>query len=266
MNYKILKIFSCAILTFLLFSIAFIDAGCNSQKYNTFESEYFIFQVSLEDEKAIIIGLTDRGKEQEYLIIPEFLNGFRVKAISEYVVSVGQAKKAYKDWKSIGYNSENLKKVYINFDIEIHNCYLSAGIISKSNCPHFERLIYIKNNTLVDSSDRVNNTLRTSLIGSKNHAIHVSAANVSYFYNYENSPNDNYYWIDDYDYGKKIEFIPPEPSRSGYVFGGWYKESECINKWDFNIDALPNVLYDEWSNKIYQETKLYAKWIEIGGY
>ncbi len=259
------KKFSCIILTLLLFSFIFVGAGCTSQKYKTFESEYFIFQVSLEDEKAIIIGLTDSGKEQEYLIIPEFLNGFRIKAISEYVVSVGQAKKLYEDWKSIGYNSENLKRVYINSDIEIYNRYLSVGIISKSNCPHFERLIYIKNNTLVDSSDRLNNTLRTSLIGSKNHAIHISAANVSYFYNYENSPNDNYYWIDDYAYGKKIEIIPPVPTRDGYTFDGWYKESECVNAWNFNIDALPSVLYDEAGNKIYQETKLYAKWIEIGG-
>ena len=265
MKNKILKIFSCAILTFLLFSIAFIDAGCNSQKYNTFESEYFIFQVSLEDEKAIIIGLTDIGKEQEYLIVPQFLNEFRVEAISEVVFNTEQLEKIYGNWKRIGYASKNLKRIYINSDVKIYNAYLSDGIISKADCPNFERLIYINNNPLVDSIDRLNNALRTSLIGSKTHTIYISAANVSYYYNYANSPNDNYYWIDDYDYGKKIEFIPPEPTRGGYEFAGWYKESECINAWDFNIDVLPSALYDEWGNKIYQETNLYAKWIEYGG-
>lgn len=58
-------------------------------------------------------------------------------------------------------------------------------------------------------------------------------ANVSYFYNYDNAVNDGYYWIDDYDYGDKIEYIPKDPVRDGYVFSGWYKETECINRWNF---------------------------------
>ena len=86
-------------------------------------------------------------------------------------------------------------------------------------------------------------------------------ANVSYYYNYENAPNDGYYWIDNYNYGETIEYIPAIPVRDGYTFGGWYKETECINAWDFEIDTLPEVQYDEEEMEIYQETKLYAKWI-----
>lgn len=71
-------------------------------------------------------------------------------------------------------------------------------------------------------------------------------------------PNDGYYWID--NYGGKIEYIPPIPERDGYAFDGWYKESDCINKWDFETDALPQAQVDDQGQEIYQETKLYAKW------
>ncbi|SFQ18314.1 Listeria/Bacterioides repeat-containing protein [Butyrivibrio proteoclasticus] len=40
---------------------------------------------------------------------------------------------------------------------------------------------------------------------------------------------------------------PTPPTRSGYVFGGWYKEAECINAFDWNTAILEN-------------TTLFAKW------
>lgn len=50
---------------------------------------------------------------------------------------------------------------------------------------------------------------------------------------------------------KKGDFAvaPTEPSRSGFTFGGWYKETECTNKWEFSVD------------KVTARTVLYAKWI-----
>ena len=83
-------------------------------------------------------------------------------------------------------------------------------------------------------------------------------ANVSYHLNYG---EDNYYYIDYYENGEKIYYIPPLPQRGGYTFGGWYKESDCINAWNFETDTLPQAQYDENEKEIYQETKLYAKWI-----
>ena len=92
--------------------------------------------------------------------------------------------------------------------------------------------------------------------------IKVCKANTSYMFNYENSPNDDYFFIRDYEYGEKIESVPYEPIREGYTFDGWYKEPECINAWNFETDTLPETLYNENSEEVYQETKLYAKWIE----
>jgi uncharacterized repeat protein (TIGR02543 family) len=45
---------------------------------------------------------------------------------------------------------------------------------------------------------------------------------------------------------------PADPTRSGYLFGGWYKEVTCTGSaWNFNDAVIPNMT-------------LYAKWIELG--
>ena len=61
-------------------------------------------------------------------------------------------------------------------------------------------------------------------------------ADVAYMFNYVNSPNNNYFFINNFEYGGKIEDTPYEPLRAGYAFEGWYKEAECINAWDFEED------------------------------
>lgn len=76
-------------------------------------------------------------------------------------------------------------------------------------------------------------------------------ANVSYHLNYD---ENNYYYIDYYENGEKILYIPPEPQRDGYAFGGWFKEADCINQWDFDADTVQ-------ISEEAQEIQLYAKWI-----
>lgn len=87
-------------------------------------------------------------------------------------------------------------------------------------------------------------------------------ANVAYMFNYAEAPNNNYFFINNFEYGGKIEDTPYEPLREGYTFGGWYKEAECINAWDFEEDTLPVEIKNEEGETVYQETKLYAKWIK----
>lgn len=76
-------------------------------------------------------------------------------------------------------------------------------------------------------------------------------ANVCYNLNYD---ENNYYYIDYYENGEKISYIPPIPQRDGYTFGGWFQEADCINQWNFDTDTL------EISEET-QEMKLFAKWI-----
>ena len=42
--------------------------------------------------------------------------------------------------------------------------------------------------------------------------------------------------------------IPSDPTKTGYVFGGWYKEAACTNVWNFS------------SNAVTADITLYAKW------
>ena len=89
----------------------------------------------------------------------------------------------------------------------------------------------------------------------------IKKANTSYLFNYEGAANDGYFFINSFECGGKIENTPYEPKREGYTFGGWYKEPECINAWNFDEDKLPEAKQDEEGNAEFVETKLYAKWV-----
>ena len=237
-----------------LIIICITSLGCDEDWFTNFfvkrannallESEYFIYICDEEDGVAQIMGLTDKGKEQEYLIIPEKIEGFSVTHIG---YGNGIFATAIIEKFGVGHanlQSENLKKVFF-----INNVIIDEGFGKLLDCPLLEGVFFI-------SEKYYRLPLSYSNINGWNQVV----SNVSYFYNYDIAPNDNYYWIDNYDYGEKIEFVPPEPTREGYIFDGWYKESECINKWDFGVDTLPQAQYDENEKQVYQETKLYAKW------
>lgn len=50
--------------------------------------------------------------------------------------------------------------------------------------------------------------------------------------------------------GSKITKPSMDPTREGFAFEGWYKESAGTNKWDFNNDIVTNhiTLYAKWSD------------------
>ncbi len=85
-------------------------------------------------------------------------------------------------------------------------------------------------------------------------------ANTAYMFNYEGAPNENFYAIDEFERGGIITKYPYDPYREGYDFGGWYKDEECTQIWDFAVDTLPAPTYDENGDLEYVETRLYAKW------
>lgn len=46
---------------------------------------------------------------------------------------------------------------------------------------------------------------------------------------------------------------PSAPSETGYTFGGWYKEPECMNAWNFGSDVVTaaTTLYAKWTADTY---------------
>ena len=55
------------------------------------------------------------------------------------------------------------------------------------------------------------------------------------------------------DYGELVS-EPTDPTRPGYSFDGWYKESDCINAWNFAIYMVT------------ENVTIYAKWVILVDY
>ena len=54
--------------------------------------------------------------------------------------------------------------------------------------------------------------------------------------------------------GQKVT-EPTAPTATGYIFGGWYKESECENEFDFNTAITADItLYAKWTAETYTIT------------
>ena len=194
---------------------------------------------------ARIRGLSKNGKKKEILIVPESIDGLKVKEVAAY----------------IDFDSKVLRRFYIPFEINIWG----YGSGRCTNAPKLKKVVKMRHDVATDyySSYIISSYNRGSedlyqIIGQT----HQLYANVSFRYNYEDAPNYGYYWIDSYLFDNLITYVPANPAREGYAFDGWYKEAECINKWNFEIDSLPDIKKDEEGKWLFQETILYAKWVK----
>lgn len=257
--------FVCVILFFVCIILLVVKffANIKTEKYSidylsTYDGLYYYktSRASTGDKEAVICGISEDGKQKEILIIPKYIDDYEVCSIGMKTYTIGPY---YSSW-----GSDNLKKIYI---------YASPFKITPSipGCPNLKEIIKIDNSRMDRSlksvvpfyvSSYFYNNNKINKIGMLNE-YNCFIANVSYMYNYEGSENYDYYFIDNYDYNSTITYIPDKPVREGYQFIGWYKEEECINKWDFENDLLPLYKYDEDGNVLYQETRLYAKWAQI---
>lgn len=262
MKKKTLLIISLICIAVLIFALAFVSCKEDFEPkfLPEYESGYFKYALytSKDGEKraAYIIGLTESGLEQEALIYPNEIEGCEV-----YGIGYETQANTISPWAPIikvgSLESENLKKlfflknpktelgksidypckaVYWNLEEEHTEWFLKTLITTRSYCKKFD----------IKSSKS------------------IIFANVMYMYNYGNSPNEGCYWIDSYDEGL-ITFMPPMPQREGYYFAGWYKEPECINKWDFDVDKTgkETKMDDNNLDSEYEGIYLYAKWVEI---
>lgn len=232
-------------------------AGCSTLKEDylpEYESGFFKFAVrTLNDgtKKAYLTGLTEPGKEQTELIYPEEIGGIPVYGL-------GYTRKVFMGSEQVGsFSSETLQKFYFPTVPKEKNPFIDLPCYTVE---WLSGVNYATEGTIV-SFGIYRNVFPTGNI--KNNPLYHRLANVTYFYNYSYSPNDGYYWVDSYD-ESVIAFIPPKPQRNGYIFDGWYKESECINEWNFDTDITgKELVINETSNYTqYDGICLYAKWIE----
>lgn len=260
---KILIVSTCGILL-AMFIIVVCVWNCapkpaESPKYE--DRAVGDFVVRFYKDYCEIKGTTEQGNEKKYLVIPEYIDGVRVE-------SVGVKGFTLQDHGLLRpeIQSDKLERVYFETTIKVHP---ESFDHYEKWCPNIKKVFYPGIEALIMNRSGYYVYYPRGIDKSNWLQSRTEWANISYYYNYENAKNNGYYWIDDYDYGGTIEFIPTDPIREGYKFDGWYKEAECINKWDFKTDRLPKEkterIYSEsgefWDKAVYQETILYAKWI-----
>jgi uncharacterized repeat protein (TIGR02543 family) len=81
-------------------------------------------------------------------------------------------------------------------------------------------------------------------------AIKGAGYRVNYTVSFESNGGSAVSPVTEVPYNATIE-KPDGPTKSGYVFGGWYKEPELINEWGFDNDTVT------------EDITLYAKWTRV---
>lgn len=268
------KLMSYILTSLLLFCLI----GCYRTE-KVYKSEYFTYCIRewyMEGKYVSILELTEKGQEQETIIIPAHIGGIPVR-------EMGYFKKG--SWEEAPYyyyfKSNNLKRVYIEFDNPISTRNINPYMFSKY-CPNIEKVMFLYYDYPRASWQRIlhfpaffRSDFLVDYRGWKKEGDKISfdettvlPASVSYMYNYEGAPNNEYYWIDDYE-NELIKYKPHDPVREGYTFEGWYKNNECSETWDFETDIIPERIVEEhpkfkdYQHYTYVETKLYAKWKKI---
>ena len=100
---QLLSVILCLIVLFPL-------TGCGLRLY---ESEYFIYTVGYDSNRVSILGLTDKGREQEYLVIPEKIDGKEVVSLSCSDYRTKKIEEKFGDKKYSGLQSDNIKKMFV---------------------------------------------------------------------------------------------------------------------------------------------------------
>ncbi len=248
---KILMIF------FIILSIIGVSflSSCEDDNLPYKEEGYYKYYIG--NDSAYVVGLTELGMEQEVLDFTAKLDGKNIVLGYKYRLNYGTKLK-------FDIESENLKKIYIKEENDPRDLLERIAIYNNLNkiikmdtiyyCFYsdYKCQFYFNNNIVLDSDENWNNSSE----------YHQFYANVEYNLNYD---DNDIYFIDDYD-NELISYIPQNPEREGYTFDGWYKESECINKWDFSLDIIKEKKWlndnrEYYKDQDYEKTTLYAKWI-----
>lgn len=212
------------------------------------------------DETSIAIGDISSSYSSNIVFVPSEIDGYTVKKLGfesglgfggfGYLTSYVSATETIPGYRLERFYCPNtitdIKLGYMKYtqDIKVFYCgaTLNLGVLVGSRTE-----FYVPNEEYNGFYNAIDESFKDS-------REYLYRANVAYMLNYETE--NPYYYVDNYEYGTEIEFIPPNPKREGYTFVGWYKEAEGLTKWQFTQDALLLLEGEE----EYRETKLYAKW------
>ncbi len=255
------KIISVLILFILIFSLS--SCSLYGERENVIVGDIIYLHVKTESQEYYsVVGLSEEGKEKREILIPGEVNGLEVRSIGflRGNTPVGSI------------TSDNLETIYLEKYMEF--CFSYFFI----DCPKLKKIICLEFRDLSEDELYYSGNISPSIKNNKGEEkeerrrlpiyIFPSQDYVEYNYmakyNYANVvyylDENTVYYIDYYD-GGKITYFPAEPIMYGYKFMGWYKEPECINKWECDKDILPEI-FEEGIGRSFKVTRLYAKWGE----
>ena len=288
------KITCFIILIINIFGICLLQTGCEGLEYQQITIGDYVYAVNEETNSYLIVNLSEIGKQKEILILSTIVNEKNVlcgriggvytayKRVSSKFITSNMKKllienllnknkqESYEILDVTSYIEYEDKKNYNKeFKLIINCCDFSCIKIAKTN---YKNINYMRmklfNENIFETIDYLKNVLGEDYNFERD-INYLRPANVEFHWNYENSPQEDYYWIDDIENGELIEEIPPIPEREGYTFSGWYTEKECINEFSFSTPiSKMDIDWEELLNSRQQVpdeyvTSLYAKWIVI---
>ena len=226
--------------------------GCNFGRLNDNLVDENFFCI-IKDESNVAVGNVKTYPESGAVFFPAQVQGYTVSQVG-FNSGLGFGGNGY--LHTSGENGIIIERCYFPHTIkEIGDGYmkLTSGNLKIFYCGEVVDLGYFRPNrdtaiyVPAENYEAFNNVL------SEGYSQNLLKTNVSYHLNYD---ENNYYYIDYYENGEKISYIPPIPQRDGYTFGGWFKEADCIDQWDFEEDTI--LLTEEQT-----VVNLYAKWTTL---
>ena len=226
--------------------------GCNFGRLNDNLVDENFFCI-IKDESNVAVGNVKTYPESGAVFFPAQVQGYTVSQVG-FNSGLGFGGNGY--LHTSGENGIIIERCYFPHTIkEIGDGYmkLTSGNLKIFYCGEVVDLGYFRPNrdtaiyVPAENYEAFNNVL------SEGYSQNLLKANVSYHLNYD---ENNYYYIDYYENGEKISYIPPIPQRDGHTFGGWSKEADCIDQWDFQEDTI--LLTEEQT-----VVNLYAKWTTL---
>ena len=254
------RIISLLILFILIFSLS--SCSLYGERENVTVGDIIYLHVKTQSQEYYsVVGLSEEGKEKREIVIPGEVNGLEVRTIG-----------FLRGLKRVGsITSDNLETIYLEkyMDFCFSYFFIDCPKLKKIICLEFKDISRDEFYSASDEEPVIINNKGKENEEVKSISIYIfpsqdylefgerlySYANVVYYLD-----KNTVYYIDFYDQGK-ITYFPEEPIKYGYKFVGWYKESECINKWDYESDLLPEILKED-DVLTFKVTRLYAKWVE----
>ena len=226
-------------LLLLLTSVGILSGCLTESDKRRFDTELFKCMYNEDNTGVIILELTEKGQEQEILVIPEEINGLPV-------VQLGGDTIGYPYVKGHTLQSDKVKKIY---------CIRKNGIwntpYNNFKCQHVVDIVVNKESiaSFNPAGNKCNCCFYSNIIDEiENDGMFLlNRCNVFFYADVNNDSEE--YWFDIIN-GNNYHVIPNTPQKEGFLFLGWYLDKEYTIVWDESF-SLP-----EGRN----ELNLYAKW------